>query len=81
MVMGKNEKTPMTINNKEYFFEDLTDEQKVLFNHVADLDRKLSSARFNLDQLSVGRDTFANMLAQSVEAPVEAEIVDEDEAA
>ena len=79
--MGKNEKTPMTINNKEYFFEDLTDEQKVLFNHVADLDRKLSSARFNLDQLSVGRDTFANMLAQSVEAPVEAEIVDEDEAA
>ena len=79
--MGKNEKTPMTINNKEYFIEDLTDEQKVLFNHVADLDRKLSSARFNLDQLSVGRDTFANMLAQSVEAPVEAEIVDEDEAA
>ena len=79
--MGKNEKTPMTINNKEYFIEDLTDEQKVLFNHVADLDRKLSSARFNLDQLSVGRDTFANMLAQSVEAPVKAEIVDEDEAA
>ena len=79
--MGKNEKTPMTINNKEYFIEDLTDEQKVMFNHVADLDRKLSSARFNLDQLSVGRDTFANMLAQSVEAPVEAEIVDEDEAA
>lgn len=81
MVMGKNEKTPMTINDKEYFIEDLTDEQKVLFNHVADLDRKLSSARFNLDQLSVGRDTFANMLAQSVEAPVEAQIVDEDEAA
>ena len=79
--MGQNEKTPMTINDKEYFIEDLTDEQKVLFNHVADLDRKLSSARFNLDQLSVGRDTFANMLAQSVEAPVEAQIVDEDEAA
>ncbi len=78
--MGKNEKTPMTINDKEYFIEDLTDEQKVLFNHVADLDRKLSSARFNLDQLSVGRDTFANMLAQSVEAPVEAEIVDEEAA-
>ena len=79
--MGKNKKTPMTINNKKYFIEDLTDEQKVLFNHVADLDRKISSARFNLDQLSVGRDTFANMLAQSVEAPVEAEIVDEDKAA
>ena len=79
--MVKNKKTPMTINNKKYFIEDLTDEQKVLFNHVADLDRKLSSARFNLDQLSVGRDTFASMLTQSVEAPVEAEIVDEDKAA
>tara|TARA_R100000315_G_C5166390_1_gene95933 strand:- start:89 stop:328 length:240 start_codon:yes stop_codon:yes gene_type:complete len=79
--MGKNKKTPMTINKKEYFLEDLTDEQKVLFNHVADLDRKLSSARFNLDQLTVGRDSFVNMLAQSVEAPVEAEIVDEDKAA
>jgi len=79
--MGKNEKTPITINDKKYFIEDLTDEQKVLFNHVADLDRKLSSARFNLDQLSVGRESFANMLVQSVEAPVEAEIVDEDEAA
>ena len=78
--MGKDKKTPITINDKEYFIEDLTDEQKVLFNHVADLDRKLSSARFNLDQLSVGRDTFANMLAQSVEAPVEAEIVDEEAA-
>jgi len=78
--MGKNEKTPITINDKEYFIEDLTDEQKVLFNHVADLDRKLSSARFNLDQLSVGRESFANMLAQSVEAPVEAEIVDEEAA-
>ena len=78
--MGKNEKTPITINDKEYFIEDLTDEQKVLFNHVADLDRKLSSAKFNLDQLSVGREAFVNLLAQSVEAPVEAEIVDEEAA-
>jgi len=79
--MGKNEKTPMTINDKEYLVEDLTQEQQAMVNHVSDLDRKLSSARFNLDQLAVGRDTFANMLAQSVEAPVEAQIVDEDEAA
>ena len=79
--MGKNEKTPIVINDKEYLVEDLTQEQQTMVNHISDLDRKLSSARFNLDQLSVGRDTFANMLAQSVEAPVEAEIVDEEEAA
>ena len=79
--MGKNEKTPIVINDKEYLVEDLTQEQQAMVNHVADLDRKLSSARFNVDQLSVGREAFVNMLARSLEAPVEPLIVDEDEAA
>ena len=79
--MGKNEKTPIVINDKEYLVEDLTQEQQTMVNHVSDLDRKLSSARFNLDQLSVGREAFVNMLARSLETPVEAIVVDEDEAA
>ena len=79
--MGKNEKTPIIINDKEYLIEDLTQEQQTMVNHVSDLDRKLSSARFNVDQLSVGREAFVNMLARSLEAPVEPRIVDEDEAA
>ena len=79
--MGKNEKTPIVINDKEYLVEDLTQEQQSMVNHVADLARKLSSARFNVDQLSVGREAFVNMLARSLEAPVEPRIVDEDEAA
>ena len=64
--MGKNEKTPITINGVEYHFEDLTDEQKVLFNHCIDLDRKIDSARFNLDQMSVGKDAFIKMLEESL---------------
>jgi hypothetical protein len=66
--MGKNEKTPITVNDKKYFIEDLTDEQKTMLNHVQDLDRKLANARFNLDQLAIGREAFINMLASSVEA-------------
>ena len=66
--MGKNEKTPITINEKEYMVEDLTQEQQTMLNHINDLDRKLSSARFNLDQLTIGREAFINMLASSVEA-------------
>jgi hypothetical protein len=65
--MGKNEKTPITINDKEYFVEDLTQDQQTMLNHVNDLDRKLSSVRFNLDQLAIGREAFVNMLAKSVE--------------
>ena len=64
--MGKNEKTPVTINGVEYNFEDLTQQQQALFNHVVDLDRKISSAQFNLDQLGVGRNAFMKMLEESL---------------
>jgi hypothetical protein len=64
--MGKNEKTPIIIDDVEYAFEDMTDEQKTLVNHVADLDRKISSAQFNLDQLRVGKSAFVNMLSESL---------------
>ena len=69
--MGKNEKTPITIDGVEYQFEDMTQQQQVLVNHVADLDRKLSSARFNVDQLQVGRDAFFAMLKQALESEPE----------
>ena len=73
--MGKKEKTPITVNDKEYFVEDMTDEQRTMFNHINDLDRKMDNARFNMDQLAVGREAFVNMLAASLEAPDEPEVV------
>jgi hypothetical protein len=65
--MGKNEKTPITIDNVDYKFEDLTQEQQILFNHCLDLDRKIDSAKFNIDQLQVGKQAFFNMLKESLE--------------
>jgi len=65
--MGKDKKTPVVINNKEYFAEDLTDQQKSMLNHIQDLDRKLKSAKFNVDQLNVGREAFISMLSKSLE--------------
>ena len=70
--MGKKEKTPtITVNEKEFEIDSMTDKQKIMFNHVSDLDRKIGSLSFNLDQLRIGREAFANMLANSLEAPVE----------
>ena len=65
--MGKNEKTPITVNDIEYIVEDMTDEERTMLNHVTDLDRKIANARFNMDQLAVGREAFINMLGQSLE--------------
>lgn len=77
------EKQPKTIviNDKEYTEDQLTDKQKTMINHLADLERKIGSAKFNLDQMTVGRDAFMNMLTQSLDKSAEAEIVNEDEAA
>lgn len=65
--MGNNKKTPVTVSGVEYNFEDMTDQQKILFNHVADLERKVASAQFNLDQLIVGRDAFLDMLKHALD--------------
>jgi len=65
--MGKNEKNLITVNDIEYNVDDFTDAQKTMLNHVSDLDRKLGSAQFNLDQLNVGREAFVKMLAESLE--------------
>ena len=65
--MGKTEKNPISIDGVEYDFNEMTQEQQVLVNHVADLDRKLSSARFNVDQLQVGRDAFFHMLKTAID--------------
>jgi len=69
--MAKQEKNTITVNDVEYDVNDFTDEQRTLLNHVTDLDRKLSNAQFNLDQLMVGREAFVARLAASLEAPEE----------
>ena len=62
----KEQPQTITIDDKEYKVSDLTEEQVALVNHVADLDRKIGSSQFNLDQLSVGRKAFMSLLTQSL---------------
>tara|TARA_R100001509_G_scaffold89225_2_gene51196 strand:+ start:484 stop:705 length:222 start_codon:yes stop_codon:yes gene_type:complete len=65
-MVEKKTKT-ITINNKEYTEDQLTDKQKVIITHLTDLDRKITSTQFNLDQLTVGKTAFMNMLNESLE--------------
>ena len=75
--MTEKKTTSITIDDIEYTYEDMTPEQQVLVNHVADLDRKIRSARFNLDQLQVGRDAFMNALSKSLQdEPVVEEVTE-----
>jgi hypothetical protein len=69
--MAKNENKTITVNDVEHNIEDLTEQQVAMVNHIADLDKKLGSLRFNMDQLNVGREAFVNMLSQSLDEPKE----------
>ena len=72
------EKKVITINDVDYTEDDLTDEQKMMINHINSLQQKITSAQFNLDQFRVGSEAFGKMLASSLEAS-EAEETEEEE--
>jgi len=69
--MAEKKTNTITINDKSYTEDQLTEQQKVMINHISDLDRKIKSTQFNLDQLNVGKSAFVNMLTMSINAPAE----------
>ena len=73
--MEKINKNQVTIDDVNYDFEDMKPEQQAMVNHLVDLDRKISSTAFNLDQLQVGKNAFLTMLRESLAKVDEPEIV------
>lgn len=70
--MSENKKeTQITIDDKDYILEEMTPEQQVMVNHIADLERKISSSQFNLEQLQFGKSAFVNALKESLSTPME----------
>ena len=71
----KEKKEPQKLNlfDKEYLLDDLTDEQKVMVNHIADLENKINGTAFNLDQLTVGKEAFIKRLEASLNEESEEE--------
>ena len=65
--MAEKKTNVITVNDKEYTEDQLTDQQKGMINHITDLERKIGSTQFNLDQLQVGRQAFLDMLTKSLE--------------
>jgi hypothetical protein len=66
----------VTIDGIEYDANTFSEEQVLLFNHCVDLDRKIGSTQFQLQQLQVGKDSFLKMLKDKLEAPQDVEFVE-----
>ena len=67
MAKKENEKSPvLTLEDKQYYQEDLNDEQLLMLAHVQDLDRKINSSKFNLQQLQFGKQAFLDAISASI---------------
>jgi hypothetical protein len=69
--MAKEEKKTITIDEVDYNYDDLTQEQQIMINHIADLERKISSSKFNLQQLEFGKTAFINSLKNSIDNAID----------
>ena len=71
------EKSPqiVTIDGIEHDANNFTEQQILLLNHTIDLDRKIGSTQFQLQQLQVGKDAFLSLLKTELAKPQDVEVV------
>jgi len=69
--MANQQSQIVTIDGVEYDTKDFNEQQATLLNHVVDLERKIGSTRFQMDQLQVGRDAFFKLLKEALDKPTE----------
>ena len=74
--MANQQSQIVTIDGVEFKVEDMTEQQTMLLNHVADLERKIGSTKLQLEQLQVVRDDFFTMLKAALEAKPEEAVTD-----
>ncbi len=72
--MAEKKTTPIVIDGVEHAFEEMSETQQMMVNHIADLERKIKSTQFNLDQLNVGKQAFIDMLTSDMKASEEADL-------
>ena len=63
----KEQKPMLNLDGTEYDVESMSDEQKAMMNHIADLSRKIDTMQFNMQRLQFGKSAFVNALKESLE--------------
>jgi hypothetical protein len=64
--MEKQKSQIVTIDGVEHDANTFTENQILLLNHTIDLDRKIGSTQFQLQQLQVGKDSFLKLLKDAL---------------
>ena len=66
MAKKEKEKPTLKLDGEDYDIDSMSDEQKTMINHLADLDRKIQTSEFNLVQLRFGKQAFVDALKASL---------------
>ena len=66
-VMKMSEERKVTINEKEYDFNELAQEQQILVEHIENCRRQKANIAFQMDRENVAEGAFAKMLTESFE--------------
>jgi hypothetical protein len=69
--MTEETKNTIKVDDIEYNIDDLTEAQKRVLQHIADLNTKFINTNFQLEQLQISQAAFKNILKNSLEAPKE----------
>ena len=69
----ENKQPVLVLDDKDYDYDNLVEDQKVMVAHINDLNRKIDGTTFNLQQLQYGRQAFINSLKESLEKEKEEE--------
>ena len=69
--MANKQSQIVTIDGTEFDANDFNEQEVMYLNHIMDLDRKIGSTQFQLQQLMVGKDAFLGMLKAELAKPVE----------
>ena len=62
-----SEERKVTINDKEYNYDELKQEQQILVEHIENCRRQKANLAFSLDRENVAEGAFAKMLTESFE--------------
>ena len=63
----------LTLDEQEYVIDDMSDDEKMLLNHINDMQNKINTNQFMRDQLEVGKEAFINKHRDSLNAEPEEE--------
>ena len=70
--MAKDTNDAIILDDVEYKISEFSNDAKVFWSHITDLDRKIGSAKFTLDQLLVNKDAFVLLLKNALQPKEEA---------